>query len=270
MSRTRAAAPDVARNAAQIPSAPLPTVEQDYFERRFDADFSRVRVHTGPEAAALAGSMGAKAFAAGDHVVFGEDRFAPGTTPGRTLLAHELAHVAQQQRGAEGVPQSAAAAEGRAQAAATTATAGGGVAETALGAAGPGVQCDNDEKPPQPGGTPTTLPPLMPPLQLDPIDWAAMREPFWKRGMPFGPRDMNSVQSEWNRSGKMLDLFGIDDRFKLGFITKDWIRNLGLAKQLEDMNARDNPNSQDRMNRDWSNAHPDAFQTPIFPYSWHF
>lgn len=272
MSRTRtAAAPDVARSAAQMPSAPLPAVEQDYFERRFDADFSRVRVHAGHEAAALAGAMGAKAFAAGNEIVFGTDRFAPGTTAGRTLLAHELAHVAQQQRGGEGAPQPAAAAEARAQAAARTATAGGGVTEAALGRAGPGVQCDNDEeKPPQPGGTPTALPPLLPPLQLDPIDWASMREPYWKRGLRFGPRDMDSIQAEWNRSGKMLDLFGIDDRFKLGFITKKWLLNMGISKQVEDTNARENPNAIDRMNREWKDAFPGAFQTPIIPYTWHF
>jgi hypothetical protein len=32
----------------------------------------------------------------GNHVVFGEQRYAPSSDAGRSLLAHELAHVVQQ------------------------------------------------------------------------------------------------------------------------------------------------------------------------------
>jgi len=65
-------------------------------ERRFGYDFGEVRVHTDVVAARSAHSLGAAAYTAGRHVVFGAGRYAPGTLAGRLLLAHELAHVAQQ------------------------------------------------------------------------------------------------------------------------------------------------------------------------------
>lgn len=63
----------------------------------FRGDFTAVRVHTDPEAARSAREMGAQAYTAGRHIVFAEGRYAPGTSAGDHLLAHELAHVAQQQ-----------------------------------------------------------------------------------------------------------------------------------------------------------------------------
>lgn len=59
-------------------------------------DFSRVRVHTGPEADASARAVGARAYTVGAHVVFADGAYAPGTTDGRRLLAHELTHTLQQ------------------------------------------------------------------------------------------------------------------------------------------------------------------------------
>ncbi len=55
-----------------------------------------MRVHSGAEAAAAARSERAQAFTVGNNVVFGAGRHAPGTSEGRWLLAHELAHVIQQ------------------------------------------------------------------------------------------------------------------------------------------------------------------------------
>jgi len=59
-------------------------------------DFSEVRVHTGDAAAAAARSVDAAAFTFGNRIVFGSGQYAPETTAGRQLIAHELAHVAQQ------------------------------------------------------------------------------------------------------------------------------------------------------------------------------
>ena len=59
-------------------------------------DFSRVRVHTDSRAAESARAVDALAYTVGDHVVFGAGQFAPGTSAGRGLLAHELTHVTQQ------------------------------------------------------------------------------------------------------------------------------------------------------------------------------
>jgi hypothetical protein len=74
----------------------LPQHERDYFEPRFGCNLSEVRVHTGREAERLARQLGARAFTLDRDIVFGPNEFAPGKAEGRWLLAHELAHVAQQ------------------------------------------------------------------------------------------------------------------------------------------------------------------------------
>src|SRR5262249_54583014 len=56
----------------------------------------RVRVHTDTEAGASARSVGARAYTVGRDVVFGNGQYAPQTSAGRHLIAHELAHVVQQ------------------------------------------------------------------------------------------------------------------------------------------------------------------------------
>ena len=67
-----------------------------------DADFSDVRVHTSPEAADLSSQLSAKAFTTGKDIFFGEKAYAPGSSSGQELLAHELTHVVQQSNGAVG------------------------------------------------------------------------------------------------------------------------------------------------------------------------
>ncbi len=84
---------------------PLPREERAHFERRMGRDLSGVRVHDGPAAAAATGALAALAFTSGRDVAFAPGRFAPGTSEGRRLLGHELAHVAQQgQAPARGEP----------------------------------------------------------------------------------------------------------------------------------------------------------------------
>jgi hypothetical protein len=60
------------------------------------ADFSAVRIHADPAAAAAARAVRARAFTFGSHIVFGADEYRPASADGRQLLAHELAHVTQQ------------------------------------------------------------------------------------------------------------------------------------------------------------------------------
>ena len=67
-------------------------------ERKFEHDFSRVRIHTDSQAARSAESVGARAYTVGPHVVFGAGQYAPGTTAGARLIVHELTHVVQQAR----------------------------------------------------------------------------------------------------------------------------------------------------------------------------
>jgi predicted secreted Zn-dependent protease len=67
-----------------------------FMEPRFGFDFSRVRIHSDEQSAETAESVGARAFTFGSHVVFGRGHYAPQTTEGQHLIAHELAHVVQQ------------------------------------------------------------------------------------------------------------------------------------------------------------------------------
>ena len=75
---------------------PLSESERAFFEPRFGVNFGQVRVHTGTQAAESAQVLNARAYTLGQHVVFGEGQYAPGTAVGRRLLAHELTHVLQQ------------------------------------------------------------------------------------------------------------------------------------------------------------------------------
>ena len=75
---------------------PLAADVRSYFEPKFGHDFSQVRVHDTTHAANMAQSVNALAFTAGQDIVFDAGRYQPDTQTGRSLLAHELAHVVQQ------------------------------------------------------------------------------------------------------------------------------------------------------------------------------
>jgi hypothetical protein len=74
----------------------LPEETRAYMELRFGADFSGVRVHTGDEATQLNRKLSAQAFTHGQDIYLGEGRYAPSSSAGKRLLAHELTHVVQQ------------------------------------------------------------------------------------------------------------------------------------------------------------------------------
>ncbi|VFQ44821.1 eCIS core domain-containing protein [Desulfoluna butyratoxydans] len=75
---------------------PLDTGTRAYMEPRFGRDFSGVRVHKGDEAAELAASLHARAFAMGTHIVLGKGLPPSDSSAGRQVMAHELTHVVQQ------------------------------------------------------------------------------------------------------------------------------------------------------------------------------
>ncbi|MBN1136786.1 MAG: DUF4157 domain-containing protein [Anaerolineae bacterium] len=75
---------------------PLAGNVRSFMEPRFGADFSGVRVHTGGEAADLNRSLRAQAFTHGSDIYLGAGSADLGTTAGKQLLAHELAHTIQQ------------------------------------------------------------------------------------------------------------------------------------------------------------------------------
>ena len=90
--------PSVAARLASsaMRGAPLPQTERTFFEPSIGRSLDDVRVHADSEAATLADALGAEAFTHGRDVYFAAGRYAPQATSGRRLLAHELAHVAQQ------------------------------------------------------------------------------------------------------------------------------------------------------------------------------
>lgn len=84
---------------------PLPPPLRSDMEARFGLDLSTVRIHTDPNAAELNETLHAHAFSVGEHIAFNAGRYQPESSEGRFLLAHELAHVAQQ-RGEAGQVES--------------------------------------------------------------------------------------------------------------------------------------------------------------------
>lgn len=80
---------------------PLDEAMKNEMEARFGEDFGNVRLHTGGTAAATASNAGAEAFTMGTDITFGRKGYRPDSSAGRTLLAHELAHVVQQRRGGD-------------------------------------------------------------------------------------------------------------------------------------------------------------------------
>jgi hypothetical protein len=88
--------PALVSNGLLSSGQPLDSATRAYFEPRFGHDFSRVRVHSDARASEFARLIDANAYTTGRDIVFGADRFAPGTTEGRRLIAHELTHVVQQ------------------------------------------------------------------------------------------------------------------------------------------------------------------------------
>jgi hypothetical protein len=89
-------APSTVDDALRSPGRPLDSSTRGFMESRFGQDFSQVRVHTDAKAAESARAVNARAFTVGRDVAFGEGQYAPQTSAGRRLLAHELTHVLHQ------------------------------------------------------------------------------------------------------------------------------------------------------------------------------
>lgn len=85
--------------------SPMASEVRAEMEARLGDDFSDVRVHTDSAADASARSVNAHAYTVGSNVVFQRDLYDPSSTPGKTMLAHELTHVTQQRAGeVDGAP----------------------------------------------------------------------------------------------------------------------------------------------------------------------
>ena len=91
-----AVAPASVHEALASPGRPLDDTTRAFFEPRFEQDFSDVRVHVDGGSAESARSIHARAYTSGHHIVFASNAYAPDTSDGRRLIAHELTHVVQQ------------------------------------------------------------------------------------------------------------------------------------------------------------------------------
>ena len=76
--------------------APLAPPVRRFMEDRFGADVASAGIHADGEAGDLARAVRARAFTLDRDVYFAPGAYRPDTTSGRHLIAHELAHVAQQ------------------------------------------------------------------------------------------------------------------------------------------------------------------------------
>lgn len=83
--------------------SPLPSTLRHRMENSFGRSFDDVRVHTGATADGVTREHRAEALTVGSHIAFGAGRFRPDTDSGQHLVAHELAHVAQQANSSGGV-----------------------------------------------------------------------------------------------------------------------------------------------------------------------
>lgn len=72
-----------------------PAIQQD-MGQKIGADFSGIRVHSGPQAASMSSALGAQAFTHGNDIYFNEGKYQPESSQGKHLLAHELTHTVQQ------------------------------------------------------------------------------------------------------------------------------------------------------------------------------
>jgi hypothetical protein len=91
------ATPPIVHEVLNSPGQPLDSAMRAFMEPRFGHDFSNVRIHADERAAQSAHDVRAAAYTVGNHAVFAPDTYRPGTASGHRLIAHELAHVVQQQ-----------------------------------------------------------------------------------------------------------------------------------------------------------------------------
>ncbi|MGY1690595.1 eCIS core domain-containing protein [Geodermatophilus sp. SYSU D01105] len=148
---------DGAPSAATLGGVPLDASVRAAMEAGFGHDFSAVRVHADERAGDAARSLHASAFTIGTRVAFARGAYRPRTPGGLRLIAHELAHVVQQDGRTPVGSVSDLAGERVADEAAHVVAAGGRAYVSPLAVTGP--QCSPD---PPPGGGPARSPALTP------------------------------------------------------------------------------------------------------------
>src|SRR5262249_26470769 len=77
----------------------LPAALRAKLARQLDVDLSGVRIFTDARAADAAAPLRARAFTTDSHIYFARGAYDPESDAGIELIAHEVAHVAQNLRG---------------------------------------------------------------------------------------------------------------------------------------------------------------------------
>jgi hypothetical protein len=240
----RALAPSASRTGGPVPSgfrdgldasgsgSPLPDSARQSLESGTGASLTQVRVHTDPTASALADQVGARAFTVGQDIYFGQGMYAPGSSGGYHLLAHEVAHTVQQSgAGAPGGALSVGAvdapAERQAEAAANQLATAPGTAPATVSSAPAAVRRD-------------------PALNFTPA------EPPPGSTLVCGPEDAQLTSSDPQVNGRTVADVGRDlqaragryrhavDRLRHGSEEtqrdeKEWYQNLGLMGSFIDL-----------------------------------
>ena len=88
------------------PGQPLDPETRAFMESRFGHDFTRVKVHADSNAERSANALNARAWTLGEHVVLGRKQDASAKHESNWVLAHELAHVVQQEGAAKAISRS--------------------------------------------------------------------------------------------------------------------------------------------------------------------
>lgn len=94
-------APDAIAGAARSIGQPLPPDLQQRFAESLGGDLSGVRIHTSAASAEAAEAISARAYTLGQDIHFRPGQYDPLTPAGQRLLAHEVAHTAQQRKAGE-------------------------------------------------------------------------------------------------------------------------------------------------------------------------
>jgi hypothetical protein len=91
--------PRVVSDILSSPGESLDTATREFMEPRFGHELSHVHIHRDERAGASARAVNARAYTVGAHIVFDHGEYAPSGEAGKRLLAHEVAHVLQQNGG---------------------------------------------------------------------------------------------------------------------------------------------------------------------------
>jgi Domain of unknown function (DUF4157) len=93
----KSTAPPSVNRVLNSPGRPLDAATRAFVEPRFGHNFSHVRIHDDQKATESAQAVNALAYTVGPHMAFAK-QFRPSQQRDLNMLAHELAHVVQQDR----------------------------------------------------------------------------------------------------------------------------------------------------------------------------